>query len=102
MPVVSDYVIGLGLFACFLLYHLTGLVLSDSDTLSPSAPIANKASAYAPPALTTHMRRTHKDSSPARAAMPSHMPRAYARWVCRVATPRCDDQRDHRDELTAG
>jgi hypothetical protein len=61
-----------------LRHHLPGLVLSDSDTLSPSAPIANKASAYAPPAPTTHMRPTHKDSSPARTGMPSHMPRAYA------------------------
>lgn len=37
--------------------------MSDSDTLSPSAPIANKASAYAPPVLGTHMRPVHKGSS---------------------------------------
>jgi hypothetical protein len=75
----SDCVSGLGLFAClFWWHHLRGLVLSVCDTLSPSAPIANKTSAYAPPALPTHMRPTHKGSSPAGTACP-HICRAHTR-----------------------
>jgi hypothetical protein len=62
----------------FLWHHLRGLVLSDSDTLSPSAPIANKASAYALSALPMHMRPTHKGSSPAGTAC-SHICRAHTR-----------------------
>jgi hypothetical protein len=78
MPVVTDDVIGLGMFVgLFCGITSRGWSYRGSDTLSPSALIANKASAYAPPALATHMRPAHMDSSLARAAMPSHMPRAY-------------------------
>src|SRR4051812_18584708 len=67
-------------------HHLPDVILLDGDTLSRSAPIANTASAYAPPALGMNMRPMHKDSSPACTAMTSHMPRAYA-----VGLESCDD-----------
>jgi hypothetical protein len=70
----------------FVRHHLPGAILPDGDTLSPSAPIANTACAYAPPTPAMHMRPTHTDSSPAYTAMPSHMPHAYA-----VGLESCDD-----------
>ena len=77
----SDYVIDLTLFAFSCGITSQASVLSGRDTLSPSASIANKASAYALLTLGTHMRPAHKGSSPTRTTLTSHMPRAYAAHV---------------------
>jgi hypothetical protein len=69
-----------------LCHHLPGLVFSDSEHTLTTRTNRQQSKHICPPALTTHMRPTHKDSSPARTAMPSHMPRAYPRFAWRVAT----------------
>ncbi len=46
-----------------LWHHLPGLVLSDSDTLSPRVSNRQQSSAYAPSVLGVHMRTAHMDSS---------------------------------------